>query len=420
MSRPSNRPADGRPRVLVVGQDYPWPPVTGSLIRLEKVIEALARDADVDLFCLVHEDRDDPCELPAHVPVGRLRTVMYRERRFTPARRLRWVLSTQPLRLATTDYRLAREEFAGWANARYDLVWFSKASTYEVLGRPRLGPSIVDLDDLEGRKILARVAVPGPEGSNRVRHALARAQARLDAMRWRRLEWSIARQVSAVTVCSTLDANRFEGPGDATVAVLPNGYDLPETPSGRVSVSKPPTFLLAGLLYYPPNADAARWLVESVLPRLRSEVPDARVRLVGKADPAVTRLHEPPGVTVVGPVPAMLPELARADVVVVPVRFGSGTRVKILEAFAHRIPVVSTTLGAEGLDVEHERHLLLADSPEEFAAACARLLHDQGLRRRLVDAAATHHLERFLWAHAQDKVADLAARHRARNPVVTR
>ena len=81
--------------------------------------------------------------------------------------------------------------------------------------------------------------------------------------------------------------------------------------------------------------------------------------------------------TVVGQVPDIDTELARADVVLVPIRFGSGTRLKILEAFAHRIPVVSTSLGAEGLDAVDEHHLLIADTPNAIAAACARLLEDE-------------------------------------------
>jgi glycosyltransferase involved in cell wall biosynthesis len=90
-----------------------------------------------------------------------------------------------------------------------------------------------------------------------------------------------------------------------------------------------------------------------------------------------------------------VPELARASVAVVPIRYGSGTRIKILESFAHRVPVVSTTLGAEGLDVEDNVHLLLADDPEEFAAATVRLLGDPTLRVRLTEAARAYYLERF-------------------------
>jgi polysaccharide biosynthesis protein PslH len=101
----------------------------------------------------------------------------------------------------------------------------------------------------------------------------------------------------------------------------------------------------------------------------------------------------------------MVKELAGATVAVVPIRYGGGTRVKILESFAHRVPVVSTSLGAEGLDVEDGVHLLLADDAEQFAASTVRLLRDAQLRVRLTQAAEEHYLARF-----DGRLADLEVR----------
>ena len=112
----------------------------------------------------------------------------------------------------------------------------------------------------------------------------------------------------------------------------------------------------------------------------------------------------PPEVTVVGRVASMVPELARADLVAVPIRYGSGTRVKILEAFAHRLPVVSTTLGAEGLGLQGDRHLLIADVASAFADAC---LEDHGLRERLTDEANRLFLERYQWVSGRERIRDL-------------
>src|SRR5262249_44972626 len=157
---------------------------------------------------------------------------------------------------------------------------------------------------------------------------------------------------------SDRDAERLAVPN---AAVVPNGYDEPVAPLGRAEVGDPPTILLTGLMTYPPNADAARWLTTDIAPRVREQLPAAQVRLVGRADQRVTALGDGDRVVVTGWVEEIDPELARADVVAVPVRFGGGTRIKVLEAFAHRIPVVSTTLGVEGLDVEAGRELLIAD-----------------------------------------------------------
>jgi glycosyltransferase involved in cell wall biosynthesis len=122
-------------------------------------------------------------------------------------------------------------------------------------------------------------------------------------------------------------------------------------------------------------------------------MPNAQIRLVGLASPAIAALHDPPRIVVTGQVPDINVELAGADVVVVPLRYGSGTRIKIMEAFAHRVPVVSTTLGAEGLDAEPGVHLLTADSAPGLAAACAHLLQDPARRDELAAQAYQHYLD---------------------------
>ena len=179
---------------------------------------------------------------------------------------------------------------------------------------------------------------------------------------------------------------------------------------GKEAVGRPPTVLFQGTLRYPPNADAATFLVDEVAPVLRRRIPDVRIRLVGPSTPALARLDDPPRVLVVGRVPDMDAELDRADLVVVPVRFGSGTRLKILEAFAHRIPVVSTTLGAEGLGAEDGVHLLLADTAADLASACVRLLTDTGLRGEMASSAHALFEERFAEDVVEVRVAEVARR----------
>jgi glycosyltransferase involved in cell wall biosynthesis len=189
--------------------------------------------------------------------------------------------------------------------------------------------------------------------------------------------------------------------------VIPNTYGRPERSAGHEEVGDPPTILLQGSLNYGPNMDAVEWLIGEVAPKLWERVPGAEIRLVGNPAPGVQRWDRPPAVTVVGKVPDMVPELARADIAVVPLRIGSGTRLKILESFAHRIPVVSTTLGADGLDVRDGVHLLLADTPDDFAAACQRLLSDMALRKRMVDAAEALFLRRYEWSATRDHIQRL-------------
>jgi glycosyltransferase involved in cell wall biosynthesis len=395
----------------VVAQDFPWPVSIGSHLRLAQVIDVIAGLGETDMFAFVPARRSGACALPADLEVVRLKTVTRPQPSLSLATRLRWLTASRlPLEVDQEDAVDARRQFEAWTTPPYDVVWFSKASTFELLGRPRLGPTVVDLDDLEDRKILSRLAaartdrVVGPVTA-RARRAAGQVQAKMNAARWSRLQRIVADAVDRVVLCSELDAERS---GLENVAVVPNGYDAPVHPVGRAQSADPPTLLLAGNFCYAPNADAASFLVSSILPRIKARLDEVSLRLVGEPNDSVSRLDRPPEVVVAGWVPTMEPELARADLVVVPLRYGSGTRVKILEAAAHRIPVVSTSLGAEGLGWEDGRHLLIADDAETFAAACVRLLRDPQLRRHVVDEAEKAFLEHFQWSSARQKVRALA------------
>ncbi len=384
-------------RTLLVGHDVPWPSLGGSLVRLARVAEAMASVTDLDLFVL-HDQRDSKIEVPSAVSVMRSKGVPYPRTSANLRWRLEWAVRRGiPLEvvMARAD-RAPRVALRDWARPPYDLVWFSTAATFAWAGRPDLGPTVVDLDNLEDVRALLRAGLlaeqlRGESGSS-VRTRLAWCQARLNASDWRRFQRSVAARVDRVVIASEVDAARSEL---SNVTVIPNTYPRPRRPAGSPAAGAPPVVLFQGILKYPPNIDGAEWLATTIAPRIRAEVPATEVRLVGRPAMSVTQLDQPGVVTVVGQVPSMEEELARATVAVVPIRYGSGTRVKILESFAHRVPVVSTTLGAEGLDVEDGVHLLLADDPEAFAAATVRLLSDVGLRLRLTEAAEQRYLDRY-------------------------
>jgi glycosyltransferase involved in cell wall biosynthesis len=157
--------------------------------------------------------------------------------------------------------------------------------------------------------------------------------------------------------------------------------------------------------------DAVEHFFHAIHPRLRALVPELRVRLVGRSPaPEVRRFESRPGVTVLGDVPDVRSHLADASVAVVPLRVGGGTRIKILEALAAARPVVSTSVGAEGLGLRDGEHLLVADDPEAFARAVARLLGDASLRRRLAVAGRGLVVERFAWSSLGRRFAEVCAR----------
>lgn len=147
---------------------------------------------------------------------------------------------------------------------------------------------------------------------------------------------------------------------------------------------KKPCMYLAGT-FWPgsPMEDAARWTLDNVLPLLKQEVPDIHFYIAGRASNSVLADVNDASVTITGELPSVLPYLCNASVVIVPLRFESGTRFKILEAGACGTPVVSTRLGAEGIPVEHGQSILLADTPEDFTQAIIKVLQDQALANSL-------------------------------------
>jgi len=141
-----------------------------------------------------------------------------------------------------------------------------------------------------------------------------------------------------------------------------------------------------GTLHYPPNADGIRWFAREVFPRVCQECPQATLTIIGKNPPQdflELAASQPARFTVTGYVPDLVPQLERAALMVVPVRAGSGMRVRILEALARAMPVVTTTIGLEGIDAVPGQDVMVADTVEDYATAVVSLLRDSELQSRL-------------------------------------
>ena len=401
-------------RTLVIAGEYPWPVNSGSRLRLVTVLRGLRRCGPVELFSVIPDGRPDIDPPDDALGLDRVGRTGFDDRPPSGAGWLRALTrASNPLEFPDHDGPAVARELARFAHGRYDLIWYFGVRPWVLVGGVEGAPFVLDVVDLEDHKIAARLSVPRPGGTGGlapVRRRAAEALSHEEMRRWHRLQRRASAAAAATVVCSDQDASRAVADGLARVEVVRNGYRRVDRPVGKVDVEDPPTVLFQGTLRYPPNAEGARYLVDQVRPELVALVPDVRIRLVGVSTPALEALDSPPGVTVVGRVPDIDEELALADLVVVPIRFGSGTRLKILEAFAQRIPVVSTTLGAEGLGAVDGTHLLLADDPGPMAEACARLLSDRALRAEVTEAAHRLFLERFDEDLVEQQVAAVARR----------
>jgi glycosyltransferase involved in cell wall biosynthesis len=228
---------------------------------------------------------------------------------------------------------------------------------------------------------------------------------------WRKLkryEALIMRQCDTVVAVAEEDRSTLWGLApEATIGVVPNGVDTTYF-SGVAMVSdrvgalafSAPTLVFSGTLDFRPNVDAVTWFVREVLPRVRARRPDARLLVVGKRPArALRRLADEGALLLTGEVSDVRPYLAGAAVYVVPMRIGGGVRLKLLEALALELPVVSTSMGAEGLaGLRAGEHCLMSDDAAGFAETTLRLLDDPALGRRLGAAGRVLARRRYDWS----------------------
>jgi glycosyltransferase involved in cell wall biosynthesis len=255
----------------------------------------------------------------------------------------------------------------------------------------------IDLDDVESRK---GHRLSSFQNGNSTENQLSTNEHR--AIDW---ESQILRTWDRVYVCSTMDRDYLDErypARRADIVVLPNSISLP-TQAPMTPRDSTIQILMVGTFGYEPNADAAIWFCREILPIIREHPrKPVHVALVGTgAPPSVTDLRHIPEVEFVGPVRDLAPWYEEAHIVIVPLRAGRGTRIKILEALSFRRPVVTTSIGAEGLDLSDEQHVLVADRAYHFARQCLRLIDDQELAERI----AGEGFRRVAGSYTRDAVA---------------
>lgn len=377
-------------RILFLTPYLPDPPDFGGAARMFHLIQEVAARHEVVVLSLAGPGETPPGRLPARIvpvpvpltahqpPGGRKRLGQVRS--LLSRRSFQHALYHHPAMQRALD-RLTRDE-------RFDLIQieFSQMGGYRV---PPGVPVVLDIHNVEYdvlRQAAARGSLP------------RRIFNQIEYRKFRRDEVAAWQRATACVATSAADAAVVRAAIGREVAVVPNGVDLDRFPRFPLDQADPAALVFVGAMRYRPNADAARWFVEHVFPRVRAALPTATFTIVG-ADPPpeVLALGTVPGVYVTGTVPDVRPWVERAGTVVVPLRAGGGTRLKILEAFAMGRPVVSTRLGAAGIDAKDGEHLLLADTPDAIAATITRLAADATLRQALADRAYALVRERYQW-----------------------
>ncbi len=222
----------------------------------------------------------------------------------------------------------------------------------------------------------------------------------------RRLRGKVLRHCSAILSVSPEDARstREVAPENVPVWVVPNGVDLAHFEDVQWKSSDSNRLLFVGSLDVRMNVDAVTWFVQSIFPKIRDQIPDVQFDIVGRSPTSkVQALGNQEGVRVTGRVEDLRPYYEQATVAVVPFRFGGGTKLKVPEAMAANVPVVSTSVGSQGLDIENGKHLRVADDEESFAEATIGLLQNPQVVRRITAAARERVEEYYSWSGIYDK-----------------
>lgn len=370
-------------RVLLLTQVLPYPPDSGPKVKTYYVLKYLARQHRVTLVSFVR-DTDKPeyirhleslCEKVITVPITR-----------SPVRDLAFLgkslLTSQPwmmLRDERTEMRAALAELAALTKDEpFDVVHADQTNMGQYALPFTRSRRVLDLHNalwVLYKRLAETTAYTSP-----MKYILLR-----DWRLLKRYEGELCRAFEAVTAVSEEDkAALVEAGARSDMTVIPIAIDtdeqafIPRQPSG-------PHIVHIGTMYWPPNIDGITWFLDEIYPRVKAQVPDVRCTLIGARPPAgiSDRAKTDPSLTVTGYVADPLPYLRDSSMMVVPLRSGGGMRVKILNALSQGIPMVSTTVGCEGIAVTHGEDILVADDPAAFADATVRLLKDSALNQHV-------------------------------------
>lgn len=385
-------------RAAVVTPYYPWPADTGGKLRSYHLIKGLAQHFAVDLYTVCYGAPPVTTALEAFCHRVQVVPLHPRPHRY---RVLEHWLDGEP-----RSVRYFQDE-GSLATIRQAL-----AAPYDLLVCDEISMANYFLD-LPGHAATARIvmrqkidylhyqeiAESRPWGSQRLLDLL-------EARRLQRFEATMMKRFHGAVVCSKGDAAiaAVEGP-QLALKIIVNGADVEYFTIDR-QPDPQPTLLLLGTMHYQPNIDMVLYFFQTIYPALRQARPDLQVLIVGHLPPPeIQQLGALPGVTVTGSVDDVRPYMRRSWLLTVPLRLGGGTRLKIVEALAAGLPVVSTSVGAQGLEGISSDLIAIADTPAHFVEQTLTLLQDSTRRHELSELGRQAVEEQYSWRHLGNELA---------------
>ena len=389
-------------KILFLSPTVPFPLTDGGRIRVFNLLKQIAQKSDVTLLALETQPTDAAgvsqlqqlgiqVHLVPNAPTlpplsfGTLANAFFKR---------------QPITVARYDLPAYRQQFKALiATDTFDLVHYEMFHTAQFRTETDL-PGVLSQQNVDSaiwRRLCGETANPF------YKFAYWTQQ-----LTFQRYEQVLSPKFDAVTCTSDIDAAVFQQHcAEDVIEIIPNGVDVAHY-QPDFSAEAPAHLIYIGSMDWYPNEDAVSFFADEVLPQIHTEVPDVKFSIVGGNPSArVQKLAKKEGIVVTGRVPEIKPYFAEATVFVVPLRIGSGTRLKILEALAMGKAIVSTSVGAEGLDLKDGEEIFIADEPTAFAEAVTRLLKDPSLRRRIGESGRARVEQDYDWRSISEKLHQL-------------
>ena len=374
-------------RILFLSRWFPYPPNNGSKLRIFNLLRGLAQHHQVTLLTFADQPDVNPaapelkavCQTVRVVPWQGFNPHSWRARLGFLSKTPRSVIDTfSPAMAAEISNLLTAEPIEAVIASQIDMAVYSRYFRH----LPAL------FEEVEVGVIYEAYAHADSRWS-RVRNGLTWAK-------YQRYLSTLLQDFQACTVVSGRERQILAQivAGYPAIEIVPNGVDLASYNIDDFE-PEPKSLIFTGSLTYYPNYEAVNWFLEKVYPELQAKIPDLRLTVTG--DHAGRSLLAARGVTLTGFVDDVRPLVGQSWASVVPLHTGGGTRLKILEAMALRTPVISTSKGAEGLDVQPDVHLLIADTPKSFIRQVIRLMQEPELRPRLVGNAYRLVRDKYDW-----------------------
>lgn len=389
-------------KLLYVAIHQLWPLTTGARLRDYHLARQLASRCSLTFFEILHEGDSENARPPDDTGFAEIISIR-KDRGYTGTKLLRGFIGPKPIHIVNlSSVRISAVLTDILTRHRFDAVQIENIQLSQYLpviqnapGRPSV---LADWHNIES-EVMSRYA---GTASGFFRRIVGRRTAGL----LRSVERQYLEECRAHTVPSERERRTLlEWSPNANVQVIPNGVDVGHfTPQAKCDSGARPSLLFVGSMDYHANIDAVRWFCDRIWPEVAKRHAELDFTIVGRNPSSEVRALASARIHVTGTVEDVRPFYNQALAVVVPLRVGGGTRLKILEAMAARVPVVSTRLGAEGIDAQHDVDILLADTVQETIAAIDRVVMSLETRERLVEAAHQLVDRRYDWSIIGDQL----------------